>query len=53
MSRRTPNFARVFATGSFEGAEKEAVLELAFMMANANGDAVNSWLTQARGTFFF
>ena len=39
MSRSTPNFARVFATGSFEGAEKEAVLELAFMMANANGDA--------------
>ena len=39
MSRRTPNFARVFANGSFEGAEKEAVLELAFMMANANGDA--------------
>lgn len=39
MERRTPNFARVFAGGSFEGEEKEAVVELAFMMANANGDA--------------
>lgn len=39
MERRTPDFARVFANASFEGDEKDAVLELAFMMANANGDA--------------
>ena len=39
MSRRTPNFARVFANAAFEGTEKDAVIELAFMMANANGDA--------------
>jgi uncharacterized tellurite resistance protein B-like protein len=39
MERRTPNFNRVFAGGSFEGDEKDAVIELAFMMANANGDA--------------
>jgi hypothetical protein len=39
MERRTPDFARVFANAKLEGKEKDAVIELAFMMANANGDA--------------
>ena len=39
MDRRTPDFSRVFANVSLEKAEADAVIELAFLMANANGDA--------------
>lgn len=39
MDRRTPDFARVFANRKLQGSEADAVLELAFLMANANGDA--------------
>lgn len=48
MERRTPNFARILAPatqkgdGDFatlRGDEIDAVIELGFMMANANGDA--------------
>lgn len=48
MERRTPNFARVLAPASqrgdgdfasLRGEEIDAVIELGFLMANANGDA--------------
>jgi tellurite resistance protein len=39
MQRRTPDFARIFAGASLEAAEIDAVIELAFLMAHANGDA--------------
>jgi len=40
MDRRPIDFALVFGPNStFEGAEGDAVVELAFLMANANGDA--------------
>ncbi|MBX3186559.1 MAG: TerB family tellurite resistance protein [Labilithrix sp.] len=48
MERRTPDFARILAPATQDGdgdagplrdAEIDAVIELAFMMANANGDA--------------
>jgi tellurite resistance protein len=39
MDRRTPDFSRVFANTSLEKGEADAVIELAFLMANANGDA--------------
>ena len=40
MDRRPIDFALVFgADGALEGTEGDAVIELAFLMANANGDA--------------
>lgn len=48
MERRTPNFARILAATSqksdgdfalLRGDEVDAVMELGFMMVNANGDA--------------
>lgn len=40
MERRTPDFARVFAGATpLEATEIDALFELAFLMAHANGDA--------------
>ncbi len=39
MERRTPDFARVFGDNKLDETETAAVIELAFLMAHANGDA--------------
>ena len=58
MERRTPDFARVLAAisqkpdgdyTSLRGTEIDGVLELAFLMANANGDASPDELEAFRG----
>src|SRR4051794_21876327 len=58
MERRTPDFARVLTAVSqkpggdytpLRGEEIDGVLELAFLMANANGDASPDELEAFRG----